>query len=345
MPQQSQPLALAFRRTGRFDIVQFDGGNRMPTVLLSYRREDAQGTTGRIFDRLAARYGRDKVFMDVDSIPIGVNFRDHIRTYIEKSDVVLVIIGPSWNVPGDNGKRRLSNPKDWVRIEIEMAIELGISLVPVCVDGASIPAPKYLPRNLRDLPLLNAAIVHPGRDFDSHVQRLIREVDGLARPTKGSRSRRDRDGQPHGAAKRSLGRFNVSSGAPQPTLEEILGSIRRIVADNESKGRPSLVSDTNKCEKNESDEDDILDLVNELDAPMAEPGEVSAQLSEKVAESSPDASAEVTECSDPKPAGANVVRTPSEEAALILKERMTAIRAEMSVQDRPSQPVPLSPKG
>ena len=124
----------------------------MPTVLLSYRREDAQGTTGRIFDRLAARYGRDKVFMDVDSIPFGANFRDHIRTYIEKSDVVLVIIGPNWNVPGDNGKRQLSNPKDWVRIEIETAIEAGISLIPVCVDGASIPAPKYFPRNLRDLP-------------------------------------------------------------------------------------------------------------------------------------------------------------------------------------------------
>src|SRR5262245_55871471 len=146
-------------------------GELKPTVLLSYRRDDSQGTTGRIFDRLVHHCGPERVFMDIDAIPVGVDFREHIRTYIEKSDVVLVIMGRNWNVPDAKGKRRLVNPRDLVRIEIETAIEARVLLVPVCVDGASIPLARHLPRSLRHLPNLQAAIVDPGRDFDTHVQR------------------------------------------------------------------------------------------------------------------------------------------------------------------------------
>ena len=152
----------------------------MPKILLSYRREDSPGTTGRIFDRLSASYGRDSVFMDVDSIPAGVNFSDHIRTHIDTCHVVLALIGPRWNVIGDNGRRRLSSRKDWVRIEIETALESGVALVPVCVDGAKIPPQRHLPESLRDLPVLNALIVDPGRDFELHVQRLIHEINKAA---------------------------------------------------------------------------------------------------------------------------------------------------------------------
>src|SRR5262245_32652560 len=79
----------------------------MPTILLSYRRDDSPGTTGRLFDRLVARYGRENIFIDIDAIPIGTNVQQHIQTYIERCDLVLAIIGPRWNPPGPNGKRRL----------------------------------------------------------------------------------------------------------------------------------------------------------------------------------------------------------------------------------------------
>lgn len=259
-------------------------GEYKPTVLLSYRRDDAPGTTGRIFDRLVHHYGRERVFMDIDAIPVGVDFRAHIRTYIEKSDVVLVIIGPNWNSTGENGKRRLSNPRDWVRVEIEAAIEARVSLVPVCVDGASIPPPRYLPRSLRDLPYLQAAIVHPGRDFENHAQRLIREVSRLVQ-----RSRRpDRPGRP------LPGPFKTSKEAPQPTLAEILEAVRGVVSESDLRRHP------------------LQDAHSASSAPEA--GVTCATLNQ----SRPDAAS-----------------SPLEEAARILEQRIAALKAEMSAQDRP----------
>jgi hypothetical protein len=310
-------------------------GEYKPTVLLSYRREDSPGTTGRIFDRLAHHYGRERVFMDIDAIPVGVDFRAHIRTYIEKSDVVLVIVGPKWNAIGDNGKRRLSNPKDWVRVEIETAIEAGVSLVPVHVDEASVPIPRHLPRSLRELPYLQAATVHPGRDFETHVQRLIREVNRLVQ----AGGRRRRGGRGIGGPTTPLpGPFKVSKDAPQPTLTEILQSIRRVIADSET-NPSSLLSPSGSEIGSAAKNQHVLDLVNELSPLATEPsgGASSQKVDIQPVPGAPKAN---TGYGTLNASGAGAASTPLEKAAALLEQGIAAVKAQMSAVDR--QPDPLA---
>src|SRR5262245_22905959 len=99
----------------------------MPTIFISYRRSDSQDVTGRIYDRLVARFSRERVFKDVDSIPLGVSFPLHIKQMLSKTSMALVIIGPSWlNARDEQGRRRLDDPNDLVRLEVEAALRAGI---------------------------------------------------------------------------------------------------------------------------------------------------------------------------------------------------------------------------
>ena len=109
----------------------------MARIAISYRREDSLVITGRIFDRLVAHYGRDAVFRDIDNIPLGVDFRTHVNRTIDSSDIVLAIVGPRWIGPRANQKR-LANPADPVRVEIEAAVRKGVPLIPVLVLGATM---------------------------------------------------------------------------------------------------------------------------------------------------------------------------------------------------------------
>ena len=108
----------------------------MPKIVLSYRREDSDAIAGRIRDRLAARYGAASVFMDVDSIPFGVDFRAYVAETLANTDLVLAIIGPKWAGAPKRQKTRIQNPVDPVRIEIETAFKLKIPIIPVLVNGA-----------------------------------------------------------------------------------------------------------------------------------------------------------------------------------------------------------------
>ena len=135
-------------------------------IFLSYRRADSQNVTDRIYDRLVTAFGRDNVFKDVDSIGLGENFRDKIKTAIDRSEVALVVIGKSWlQVRDTSGRRRLENDDDPVRLEIEHSLARGLRLIPLIVDGAAVPSQEELPASLRDLANLNGAAVRPDPDF------------------------------------------------------------------------------------------------------------------------------------------------------------------------------------
>jgi hypothetical protein len=149
-------------------------------ILLSYRRSDAAAMTGRIFDKLAGRYGSAAVFMDVDSIPVGVDFRAHVQSALQDSDILVAIIGPKWPGPLPDGRSRIMEPADPVRVEIESALAKGVRIVPVLVDGAAMPTPESLPATLAaEFPFFNAAQVDAGRDFHPHMDRLIRSLDQM----------------------------------------------------------------------------------------------------------------------------------------------------------------------
>lgn len=149
----------------------------MPKLALSYRRSDSSAITGRIFDRLAARYGKEAVFMDIDNIPLGTDFRTHIQEVWRQIDAVIVVIGTQWLGIDAAGVSRLSQESDPVRDEIETAVALDVPLFPVLVDGAKMPPATAVPESFGEFVYLNAAEVSSGRDFHQHVDRLILAID------------------------------------------------------------------------------------------------------------------------------------------------------------------------
>lgn len=148
----------------------------MGGVFLSYRRDDASGWAGRLYEYLERDLGRGAVFMDIDAIAPGEDFREAIRRTIDSSDTVLVVIGPSWlNVRDDSGRRRLDDETDTHRTEVVSALRAGVRVVPVLVGGATMPPLAELPEALRDLAFRNAAVVEDRR-FGDDAARLVEAV-------------------------------------------------------------------------------------------------------------------------------------------------------------------------
>lgn len=164
----------------------------MVIVFVSYRRDDAAGETTHIYECLDKRFGGDNVFLDVDTIPPGADFREYICSQVARCDVMLVVIGREWLVDR-HGKRPVDDPTDFVRIEIEMAMKRGIRIIPVLVRGASMPGDNQLPDSIRQFAFRNALQVRAGQDFRTDVDRLIRAVEVPLAESESERSIAGRD--------------------------------------------------------------------------------------------------------------------------------------------------------
>ena len=146
-------------------------------VFVCYRRDDTQDAAGRLYDRLTDRFGADRVFMDIDNIPLGVNFVTHIEAQLRGCAAVLVVIGRSWTTIADqDGQRRLDSPADHVRTEVATALDLGVPVIPILVQNANMPAPADLPEDIRDLAFHNGLKLAP-EFWRAGVDRLIKELD------------------------------------------------------------------------------------------------------------------------------------------------------------------------
>jgi TRAP-type mannitol/chloroaromatic compound transport system substrate-binding protein len=143
-------------------------------IFISYRREDARGDARSVYQRLELTFGPDQLFMDVDSIPTGSDFRRLLDQHVKQCEVMLVIIGSNWlDCTDESGRRRLDDQNDFVRLEIAMALKRRIAVVPVLVDNARLPRSKELPKDLRTLVDRQAAILRHetfARDVDVLVQ-------------------------------------------------------------------------------------------------------------------------------------------------------------------------------
>lgn len=149
-------------------------------IFISYRRSDSADVTGRIYDRLVNHFGEGNVFQDVEDIPLGMDFADYVQDVVGKCDAFLAIIGDEWISAADRGGgRRLDNPADNVRIEVESALQRKIPLIPVLVGGAEMPGPDALPESLRKLSTRNAIRVRPNPDFRPDMTRLIEGLEEL----------------------------------------------------------------------------------------------------------------------------------------------------------------------
>ena len=158
----------------------------MSKILISYRREDSADVTGRIYDRLIQVFPQ-AVFRDVDSIPLGIDFQAYLDEQVAKCDVFLAVIGRDWmKAKSRKGKSRLEDPGDFVRIEIESALKREIPVIPVLVQGATIPKAERLPPSMQSLSYRNGIVVRPDPDFHKDMDRLIahlkQPVQGLTEP-------------------------------------------------------------------------------------------------------------------------------------------------------------------
>ena len=112
----------------------------MSGIFVSYRRSDSEAHTGRIYDRLASGFGKEKIFKDVDSIPVGADFRSHLNAIVSQCQAALIVVGTRWvDARDEAGARRLDDPDDFVRIEVEAALARGIPVIPVLVANATMP--------------------------------------------------------------------------------------------------------------------------------------------------------------------------------------------------------------
>lgn len=149
-------------------------------IFICYRRADSQGHAGRIYDHLRNRFG-DQVFRDVDGIEGGEDFVEAIQQAVGSSDILLAVIGPQWSTTRDSkGRRRLDNPEDFVRMEIETALSRGIRVIPVLVQGAVMPSAEELPPELAKLARRNAVELSERR-FYFDMDMLISAIEAAWR--------------------------------------------------------------------------------------------------------------------------------------------------------------------
>jgi hypothetical protein len=170
---QSQP---SFRPAERAHGVPSAAADVPGSVFISYRRDDSADITGRIYDRLIQRFSRDIVFKDVDSIPLGIDFRQHLEKALSQCRVLIAVVGDEWT-GSEQGKRRIDDPRDHVRLELELALNRNIPVIPVLVRNATIPAEEALPSSLRSLAYRNGIQVRPDPDFHADVDRLIKGIE------------------------------------------------------------------------------------------------------------------------------------------------------------------------
>jgi hypothetical protein len=149
----------------------------MNTIFISYRRDDSQLSCDRIYGYLGPIFGMKQVFRDLNTIPGGVDFRTIINEGLSHCKVVLAIIGPQWTTITDaSGKRRLDDPNDFVRLEIESALHRNIPVIPLLVQGAQPLRPADLPPSMNALAFQNTRYVRADPDFARDMQQVMLDI-------------------------------------------------------------------------------------------------------------------------------------------------------------------------
>jgi TIR domain len=146
----------------------------MATIFISYRRSDSAGHAGRLYDQLVQRFGKANVFKDLDSMKPGADFAQVIEEAVTSSDALLAVIGRDWVSP------RLTDPDDWVRLEIAHALARDVRVVPILVEGAKMPAPSDLPADLSALTRRHAVDLSE-TGWHAQVEELLDRLEAAVR--------------------------------------------------------------------------------------------------------------------------------------------------------------------
>jgi hypothetical protein len=179
VPAEQQPEEAPAEDTSALPRTRRRTAKRSPTrtnVFISYRREDSAALARHLFESLATRFGEDRVFFDQSTIEPGAPFPRRIASAVAASGVMLVVIGERWLEREDGApKPRIHDARDWVRQEIELGIRSGARVIPVLIDGATIPGKAGLPPSLAALPTLNAITI-PWHESVATLSKIIAEV-------------------------------------------------------------------------------------------------------------------------------------------------------------------------
>jgi hypothetical protein len=143
----------------------------MAALFISYRRQDAPDLVGRLHDRMVVRFGPGSVFRDIDSIGLGVDFRERLRAALESCRALVAVIGPGFLRRGS-----VSGP-DYVIEEIAGALERSLPVLPVLIHGAEMPSPDDLPERIRDLAFRQAARLRGDPDFARDADAVLRWLE------------------------------------------------------------------------------------------------------------------------------------------------------------------------
>lgn len=190
----------------------------MPQIFLSYRRSDSAYAAATLSDKLQEHFGEDAVFFDVDTIPLGVDFRESIGNAVGECDVLLAIIGDQWVRAVDaQGNRRIDDPSDFVRIEIESALKRNIPVIPVLVDEVKMPAAADLPPSIQSIVFRNATELRAGRDLRQHLELLVQGIESIFR------NKNLKEGKATTSEKPA--KVSVKKGDPSELVEEIKKSL------------------------------------------------------------------------------------------------------------------------
>jgi hypothetical protein len=156
----------------------------MPKIFISYRRQDSAYAAGIVRDHLQKTFGRESVFMDIDNVPLGQDFREHIQRAVNQCDVFLALIGENWTGRSDTTNRTtIDDPQDYVRVEVEAALLRSIPLIPVLVGQGRLPNIEDLPSKIQLLSFRNAAELRPGPHLQAQLKRLS---DGIEESLRSS---------------------------------------------------------------------------------------------------------------------------------------------------------------
>jgi WD40 repeat protein len=223
----------------------------MPKITISYRRADSEAMTGRIFDRLIARYGKEAIFRDIDDIPAGIDFRQHINETLLKTGVLLAIVGPKW-LGSSRGVERINGESDPVRVEVETALRRRLPIIPVLIGNTRMPGSDQLPPSLKDFAFRNAVKIDTGRDFDHHMDHLVKSIDTILGEAAKS-SPPSRETRLPGASPTPSGRTEVppataipdqprkTAGRPQPAITSAAAKVAVQSSKAASPERPIVI--------------------------------------------------------------------------------------------------------
>jgi hypothetical protein len=173
---------MPFDGNGNFRLLydfEVDALAQRSNVFISYRRDDAPHAAGRIYERLARHLDRERFFMDIATIELGVDFIRSMMNELARSAVLLAIIGPRWlDARNQAGRRRLEDAHDLVRMEISKALEWRIRVIPILLDGTTMPKAEQLPPDIKALSKRNALPIRHA-SFNTDIAPLVHSLRKL----------------------------------------------------------------------------------------------------------------------------------------------------------------------